>query len=148
MWGFSGLLEESIEKLEMMAFYKLSLSSRQARQHSPTLVPHHNKGFINLQFLQELSCQKPCWDQARLSSLVNKQGGCSLSSCPIPPPCSWLPAWPDGGRREVEATGGGQGQGGRGKGREHSVHVKTSKLHCHDTVLYCTVMTLYCTALS
>ena len=24
-------------------------------------------------FLQELGCQKPCWDQARLSSLVNKQ---------------------------------------------------------------------------
>ena len=24
-------------------------------------------------FLQELSCQKPYWDQARLSSLVDKQ---------------------------------------------------------------------------
>ena len=23
--------------------------------------------------MQELGCQKPCWDQARLSSLVNKQ---------------------------------------------------------------------------
>ena len=27
------------------------------------------------QFLQKLSCQKPYWDQARLSSLVNKQVG-------------------------------------------------------------------------
>ena len=30
-------------------------------------------GFINLQFLQELSRQKPFWDKARLSSLVNKR---------------------------------------------------------------------------
>ena len=27
------------------------------------------------QFLQKPSCQKPYWDQARLSSLVNKQVG-------------------------------------------------------------------------
>ena len=32
--------------------------------------PPYNKWFINLQFLQKLGCQKPCWDQARL---VNKQ---------------------------------------------------------------------------
>ena len=31
------------------------------------------KGFINLQFLQKLSSQKPFWDEARLSSLVNKR---------------------------------------------------------------------------
>ena len=37
------------------------------------IVPHHNKGFINLQFLQELCCQKRYWDQARLSSVEKKQ---------------------------------------------------------------------------
>ena len=26
-----------------------------------------------LRFLQKLGCQKPCWDQATLSSIVNKQ---------------------------------------------------------------------------
>ena len=31
-----------------------------------------HKGFINLQFLQKLSRQKPFTDKARLSSLVNK----------------------------------------------------------------------------
>ena len=31
------------------------------------------KGFINLQFLQKLSSQKPFWDEARLYSLVNKK---------------------------------------------------------------------------
>ena len=42
----------------------------------------NNKGFINLQFLQELSSQKLCWDQARLYSLVNKQVG--PAPAPIP----------------------------------------------------------------
>ena len=32
--------------------------------------------FINLQFLLKLSSQKPFWDEARLSSLVNKQFVC------------------------------------------------------------------------
>ena len=39
---------------------------------------HHNKGFINYFFLQKLGCQKPCWDQARLSSLINKQVGADV----------------------------------------------------------------------
>ena len=26
--------------------------------------PHHNKGFITKQFLQKLSRQNPCWNQA------------------------------------------------------------------------------------
>ena len=36
---------------------------------------HHNKGFINFlkNFLQKLGCQKPCCNQTRLSSLVNKR---------------------------------------------------------------------------
>ena len=36
------------------------------------------KGFINRKFLQELRCQKSCWDKARLSSLVKKQVGLGL----------------------------------------------------------------------
>ena len=27
---------------------------------------NHNNGFTNLQLLQKLSCQKPCWDKAIL----------------------------------------------------------------------------------
>ena len=53
---------------------KLSFSSRHSVQISSILlwVLHHKKGFINLQLLQKLDCQKPCWDQARLSSPLNK----------------------------------------------------------------------------
>ena len=36
------------------------------------LLPSQQR-FHKLCFLQKLCCQKPCWDQARLSSLVNKQ---------------------------------------------------------------------------
>ena len=64
----------------MMALFKLSISSIQARQNNPTKLPHHNKHFVNLQFLQELSCQKPCWDQAKLSNLVNIQVETYLAS--------------------------------------------------------------------
>ena len=38
-----------------------------------TVGTHHKKGFINLQFQQKLSSHKPLWDEARLSSLVNKR---------------------------------------------------------------------------
>ena len=34
-----------------------------------------------LRFLQKLGCQKPCWDQARLSSLVNKQVALRYTTC-------------------------------------------------------------------
>ena len=47
----------------------------QAMQRNPTLVLPSEQRLHKLQFLQELGCQKPCWDQARLSSLVNKQVG-------------------------------------------------------------------------
>ena len=46
---------------------------QKTKQRSPTLVPQSQQRFHKLQFLQNLSCQKFCWDQARLSSLVNKQ---------------------------------------------------------------------------
>ena len=42
-------------------------------QRSPTIVSPSQQRLHKSQFLQKLSCQKPCWDQARLSGLVNKQ---------------------------------------------------------------------------
>ena len=39
----------------------------------PTLFPPSQQRLHKSQFLHKMSCQKPCWDQARLSSLVNKQ---------------------------------------------------------------------------
>ena len=41
---------------------------------------HQNKVFHKSQFLQKLSCPKLYWDQARLSSLVNKQVAYSSNS--------------------------------------------------------------------
>ena len=38
-----------------------------------TLVLPSQQRLHKLSFLQKLGCQKACWDQARLSSLVNKQ---------------------------------------------------------------------------
>ena len=38
------------------------------------------KSFINLQVLQKLNSQKPFWDKARLSSLVNKRFGLDSAS--------------------------------------------------------------------
>ena len=76
-WHCSALLalkkRESLDKSITQSFLTLSLSTRQAGQISPYLVPHNNKGFISLQFIQELSYQNPCWDQARISSLITKQ---------------------------------------------------------------------------
>ena len=44
-------------------------------EQTPTSVVPSQKRLHKLSFLQKLGCQKPCWDQARLSSLVNKQVG-------------------------------------------------------------------------
>ena len=38
----------------------------------PHLLLPSQQRLHKLRFLQKLGCQKPCWDQARLSSLVNK----------------------------------------------------------------------------
>ena len=62
---------ESVEKLGRMDLS--TLFSRQAMQRSISLVPPSQQRLHKLQFLQELSCQKLCWDQARLCSLVNEQ---------------------------------------------------------------------------
>ena len=42
-------------------------------KRSTTLFPLQYQRHHKFQFLQKLSCQKPYWDQGRLSSLVNKQ---------------------------------------------------------------------------
>ena len=66
---------ESVYKSILTIFSTLSLSSMRAMQVSPTLVPQSQQRLHNLQFLQKVGVQKLCWDQARLSSLVNKQVG-------------------------------------------------------------------------
>ena len=48
-------------------------SSMQAMQRNPTGVLPSQQRLYELRFLQKLGYQKPCWDQARLSSLVSKQ---------------------------------------------------------------------------
>ena len=52
-----------------------SLSSRNAMKKSPTLFPLSQQRLHKLRVLKKLGCQKPCWAQAILSSLVNKQVG-------------------------------------------------------------------------
>ena len=42
-------------------------------KRSTTLFPLSKQRLHKSQFLQKLSCQKPYWDQARFSSLINKQ---------------------------------------------------------------------------
>ena len=68
-------LEKSVDQSIFQSFLVLSHSSRHASKEAPTLVPQSQQRLHNykLQFLQELGFQKPCWDQARLSSLVNQQ---------------------------------------------------------------------------
>ena len=54
-------------------FSTLPLSSRKAMQKSTTTFTTSKQKLPKSQFLRIFSCQKPYWDQARLSSLVNKQ---------------------------------------------------------------------------
>ena len=44
-----------------------------AMQRNSTLFLPSQQRLHKLGFLQKLGCQKPFWDQARLSSLINKQ---------------------------------------------------------------------------
>ena len=62
---------ESAEKLGRMDVS--SLFSRKAMKRTTTLFSPSKQRLHKSQFLQELSCQTPYWDQVRLSSLVNKQ---------------------------------------------------------------------------
>ena len=53
----------------------LVLFFRQAMQRNSIWVLPSQQRLHKLRFLQKLGCHKPSWDQARLSSLVNKQVG-------------------------------------------------------------------------
>ena len=83
----------------------LFLFSMQAMQRNATSVLPSQQRLNKLCFLQKLGCQKTCWDQARLSSLVNKQIALSYGSGVSPPfqyfvlcwassPCPVLPYRP------------------------------------------------------
>ena len=73
-WGYFVLLAKRKEKWveawkdSFVPTYHFLQASKSEYPHP---FPHQNKGFNNLQFSQEMSSQKPCWDQARLSSQVN-----------------------------------------------------------------------------
>ena len=66
-----------------MEFSLLFFFVMQAMQRNPTLVLPSKLKLHKLHFLQKLSCQKPCWDQATLSSLENKQIGCRVEQLPV-----------------------------------------------------------------
>ena len=57
---------------KIMNFSPNLFFSMKAIKRSTTLFPPSKQRLHKSQFLQKLSCQKPYWDQARLSSLVNK----------------------------------------------------------------------------
>ena len=72
-WGGVSLQCWHGEKDNWKPFYSTHfLSSRKAMERSTSLFPPSKQRVHKSQFLQKLSCQKPYWDQARLSSLVNK----------------------------------------------------------------------------
>ena len=95
-WGFPAFLDEldSSEKLAKMDLSKIS--TRQARKRNIIIVPPPQQWLHKLQFLKNLRRPKPCGDQARLSSLINKQVVPPLTFChldilptnpsPSPPP--------------------------------------------------------------
>ena len=55
------------------SFSILPLSPRKAVKEATAYFPQKKLRLHKSRFLQKLGCQKPGWDQARLSSLVNKQ---------------------------------------------------------------------------
>ena len=78
---FAAFLQERecVEKLRRMkngivsTFSFSPCKQCRAMQRNSTLVLQSYKRLHKLCFLQKQGCQKPCWDQARLSSLVNNQ---------------------------------------------------------------------------
>ena len=57
----------------LQSLSKHFLSSRKSMKRTTTIYPPSKQRLHREHFLQKRGCQKPCWDQARLSSLVNKQ---------------------------------------------------------------------------
>ena len=74
---FVHFLEERkyVEKLGRMknGYVSTFLCLHANNAEKPHLLLPSQQRLYKLCFLQKLGCQKPCWDQARLSSLVNKQ---------------------------------------------------------------------------
>ena len=56
-------------------WFPIFFFSMPALQRNTTSVLPLQQRLHKLRFLQKMGCQKPCWDQARLSSLVNKPVG-------------------------------------------------------------------------
>ena len=69
-----------LEKLGRMQIKHLStfLFLHASNKEKPNLLLPSQQRLYKLPFLKKLGCQTPCWDQARLSSLVNKQADCTL----------------------------------------------------------------------
>ena len=58
-----------------MVLSPLFFSTLNAMKRNDTSVLPSQQRLHKLRFLQKQGCQKPCWDQVRLSRLVNKQVG-------------------------------------------------------------------------
>ena len=67
--GSIGILEGLLMDISSIFFFSIV----EAKKRKSTLVLPSKQRFHKLRFLPKLGCQKPCWDQARLSSLVNKE---------------------------------------------------------------------------
>ena len=73
--GGKGMFREAWKDQELTCLTLFVSSYKQCRE-TPTIVLPSQQMLHKLRFLQQLGCQKPCWDQATLSSLVNKQVLC------------------------------------------------------------------------
>ena len=77
-WCFSLLLswrKEGVKRNDVDWSYHCFSFFKQALQRNTTSLLPSQQRLHKLHFLQKLGCQKPCWDQAKLSSKVNKQVG-------------------------------------------------------------------------
>ena len=69
--------KKGVEKLGRMKnglFYTCSFFHKSNAEKSHLSFPTQQR-LHKLRFLKKLGCQKPCWDMATLSNLVNKQVG-------------------------------------------------------------------------
>ena len=99
-WCFSSLIfwrkRECLERLGRMKNLLVSMFPfiHTGNADNPHLSSPTQQRLHKLCLLQKLGCQKPCWDQARLSSLVNKQvvTWCSSNTVlmvPLVPDSDW-----------------------------------------------------------
>ena len=74
-WCFSLLLswrKEGVKRNDVDWSYHCFSFFKQALQRNTTSLLPSQQRLHKLCFLQKQACQKPCWDQARLSSLLKK----------------------------------------------------------------------------